>query len=268
MTKGLFVKKEFKTALITGPTSGIGRAFAQALAKQKVDLLLVSRSEGTLAEMCQALAKAHGIGARYIVADLSRPGEAERVFNETQAMENTVDLLVNNAGTHAYGPFSETDWDDHQSLMELNQRSVVQLTYLFLPGMLERQNGSILNLGSTGSFVPWPNDAIYGGGKAFILHFSEALAQELRGSGVGVTCLCPGAVKTAFLENGDLDQTILSRLTAMSPDRVVRSGLRATARGKWVHVPGLMNKLIVFFQRFVPRRWLTCIAQWATTPRP
>ncbi len=261
------MNKEIQTALITGPTSGIGSAFAHQLAAQGCDLVLVSRSQGKLAEMCQALGEAHQINARYIVADLSQPGEALRVFNETQEQEVEIDLLVNNAGTHEYGSFVETAWDDLQSLMSLNQRSVVHLTHLFLPGMIARKRGHIIHLGSTGSFVPWPKDAIYGGGKAFILHFSEALSEELRGAGVGVTCLCPGAVKTAFQEKGDLNQTILTRLTAMQPEPVVRSGLRAAARGKWVHVPGLMNKLIVFFQRFVPRRWLTGIAAWATTPR-
>ena len=153
------------------------------------------------------------------------------------------------------------------SLLVLNLRSVVQLTHLYLPGMIERDKGHILNLGSTGSFVPWPKDAVYGASKAFILKFSEALAAELRDTGVGVTCLCPGVVETAFLDNGELDQTILSRLTAMQPDSVVRSGLRALEGNRWVRVPGLINKLTVFFQRFVPRRLLTRIAEWATTPR-
>ena len=258
--------KDKKTALITGPTSGIGRAFARQLAQQGVDLLLVSRSEEILVEMSQMLEEAHGIRARYIAADLSQPGEAGRVFQETQTLGIEVDLLVTNAGTHEYGPFVETGWEQLRSLMELNQRAVIHLIHLFLPEMMARQRGHVITLGSTGSFVPWPKDAIYGGGKAFILYFSAALAEELRGGGVGVTCLCPGVVKTAFLENGDLDRTILSRLTAMSPESVVRSGLRSVARGKWVHVPGLHNKLFVFFQRFVPRRWLTRIAQWATTP--
>ncbi|MFW5713462.1 MAG: SDR family NAD(P)-dependent oxidoreductase, partial [Brevefilum sp.] len=143
---------------------------------------------------------------------------------------------------------------------------VVHLTHLFLPGMLARRKGHIINLGSTGSFVSWPSDAIYGGGKAFILHFSEALAEELRGTGVGVTCLCPGVVKTAFQQEGGLDQTILSRLTAMAPEPVASAGIRAMERDKWVHVPGLLNKLIVLFQRFIPRRVLTRLAKWVTTP--
>lgn len=261
------MNKGTKEALITGPTSGIGQAFAQQLAWQKYDLLLVSRNQEILVQMCQSLGEAYGIKARYIVADLSHPGEAVRVYEESLDLGIEIDLLVNNAGTHEYGPFAEAGWEEMQSLMDLNQRAVIHLTHLFLPGMIARGQGHIINLGSIGSFVPWPNDAIYGGGKAFILNLSEALAEELRDTGVGVTCLCPGVAKTAFLENGDLDRTILSRLTAMAPERVVRSGLRAAARGKWVHVPGLHNQLIVFFQRFVPRRWLTRLAQWATTPR-
>ena len=257
-----------RTALITGPTSGIGKAFAVQLAGSGNNLVLVSRSQETLASICKKLEEKYAIHADFIVADLSKPGEPERVFSETQALGIEVDLLVNNAGTHDYGPFAETDWEEMDALIELLLRSVVKLTHLYLPGMIARDRGQILNLGSTGSFVPWPKDAIYGAGKAFILKFSEALAAELRDTGVDVTCLCPGVVETAFLDNGDLDQTILSRLTAMRPEPVVRSGLRAVRGGKWVRVPGLVNKLIVFFQRFVPRRWLTHIAEWATTPRP
>lgn len=256
-----------QTALITGPTSGIGHEFALQLAEAGYNLVLVSRSQGTLASICAELSEQYGIEADYIVADLSNPAEPERVFSETQVQGIEVDLLVNNAGTHHYGPFAEADWEGVDALLDLNLRSVVQLTHLYLPGMIARNNGHILNLGSTGSFVAWPKDAIYGAGKAFILKFSEALAEELREMGVGVTCLCPGMVETAFLDNGDLDQTILSRLTAMQPKPVVKSGLRAMQDGKWVRVPGLINKLTVFFQRFVPRRLLTRIAEWATTPR-
>jgi len=261
------LKTQPQTALVTGPTSGIGEAFARQLAQAGYDLVLVSRSELKLSAMCQEMESKNGIKARYIVADLSQPGEPERVFSEIQAMAVEVDLLVNNAGTHDYGPFAEADWKVVNDLMALLLRSVVQLTHLFLPGMIDRGRGKILNLGSTGSFVPWPMDAVYGASKAFILKFSEALAAELRETGVGVTCLCPGVVETAFLDNGDLDQTILSRLTAMKPEPVVRSGLRALEGNRWVRVPGLINKLTVFFQRFVPRRLLTRIAEWATTPR-
>ncbi len=257
---------KLQTALITGPTSGIGKALAQQLASKGYQLLLVSRSEGKLAEMCQSLGEKHGIDVQYLVADLSQPSEARRVFEASRDLGFEVDLLVNNAGTHEYGPFVEAAWDDLASLMELNQRAVIHLTHLFLPKMLARGKGHILNLGSTGSFVSWPNDAIYGGGKAFILHFSEALAEELRGSGVGVTCLCPGAVDTAFQDKGNLDRTILNRLTAMAPEPVARAGLRAMERGKWVHVPGLINKLIVLFQPIIPRRLLTRLAKWSTTP--
>jgi hypothetical protein len=256
-----------KTALVTGPTSGIGEQFAVQLAESGYNLVLVSRSPEILATMCEELAEKYSIHAYFIVADLSKPAEPERVFSETQSLGIEVDLLVNNAGTHDYGPFVEANWEELNALIELLLRSVVHLTHLYLPGMVARNNGHILNLGSTSSFVPWPKDAIYGASKAFILKFSEALAAELRETGVGVTCLCPGVVETAFLDHGDFDQAILSRLTAMQPKPVVKSGLRAMQGGKWVRVPGLINKLTVFFQRFVPRRLLTRIAEWATTPR-
>jgi uncharacterized protein len=253
--------------LITGPTSGIGKEFARQLAEQGYNLVLVSRSQEILAAMCQAFREQYGIEAHYLVADLSNPAEPERVFLETQERGIEVDLLVNNAGSHIYGSFAEANWEAVRSLLDLNLRSVVQLTHLYLPGMIAREKGHILNLGSTGSFVPWPKDAVYSAGKAFILRFSEALAEELRGTGVGVTCLCPGMVETAFVEQGALNQSILSCLTAMQPEPVVSAGIRAVKRKKWVHITGLHNKLMIFLAHFVPRRLLTRIAGWATTPR-
>jgi len=261
------MRPEIQTALITGPTSGIGKEFANQLAEEGYHLVLVSRSHDILASMSKELAGQYGIETHFIVADLSKTAAPERIFAETQALGIEVDLLVNNAGSHEYGLFAEVDWEAVDSLLDLNLRSVVQLTHLFLPGMIDRGKGHILNLGSTGSFVPWPNDAIYGAGKAFILRFSEALAAELRDTGVGVTCLCPGVVETAFVEKGSLEQSILSRLTAMQPQPVVRSGIRAVENYQWVNIPGLHNKLMIFFANFVPRRLLTRIAGWATRPR-
>lgn len=260
------MRENKQTALVTGPTSGIGEQIAEQLAQDGYDLVLVSRRKETLIRISAELTARYPVKAHYIVADLSKPGEAERVFGETQSLGIEVDLLVNNAGSHVYAPFPEVDWEALETLIDLNVRATVRLTHLYLPGMLARERGHILNLGSTGSFVPWPNDAVYGAGKAFVLSFSQAIAEELRGTPVGVTCLCPGVVATPFIENGGLSSTILARFTAIKPDLVADAGLRAMQQGKWVHVVGLVNKLIVFLKRFAPRRFLTRLAKWATLP--
>jgi len=257
---------KLQTALITGPTSGIGKEFSWQLAQLGCNLVLVSRSEDILVEMCQDLAKQYGVEAQVIVADLEKSGEPERVFEKVRSLGLDVDLLINNAGTQVYAPFNEASWEGTQTLMDLNVKAVVHLTHLFLPGMLQRDRGHILNIGSTASFVPGPNNAVYCAGKAFILSFSLAIAEELRGSNVGVTCLCPGIVDTPFVDKAGLNDTVIMKLTAMDPEPVAAAGIRAVQRGKWVHIPGWINKITMFLQRFVPRRLLTRVAKWALLP--
>ena len=260
------MKNNINTALITGPTSGIGREFSRQLAQLGCNLVLVSRSEDTLIEMCQDLSDEYDVDANIIVADLEKTGAPERVFKETQSLGLEVDLLINNAGTQVYAPFNEASWEGTQTLIDLNVRAVVRLTHLFLSKMVQRKRGHVLNIGSTGSFVPGPNNAVYCAGKAFVLSFSVAIAEELRGSGVDVTCLCPGIVDTPFVDKAGLNDTVLMKLTAMEPEAVAAAGIRAVQKGKWVHVPGWINKATVFFQRFVPRRLLTRLAKWALLP--
>lgn len=258
--------RKLQTALVTGPTSGIGKEFAKQLAQLGHNLVLVSRSEDTLDEMCQKLAESYGIEAQYIVADLSKVGAPERVFAEVQSLSMDIDLLINNAGTQVYAPFAEVSWKETQTLIDLNVKAVVHLTHLFLPGMIRRGHGHILNMGSTASFVPGPNNAVYCAGKAFILSFSQAIAEELRETDVGVTCLCPGIVDTPFVDKAGLNDTVMMKLTAMDPESVAAAGIRAVQLGKWVHVPGCINKLYVFLQRFVPRRLLSRLSKWALLP--
>jgi len=257
---------KFKSALVTGPTSGIGKEFARQLAELGCNLVLVSRSEEMLAEICEDLQDKYGIDAYYIAADISMPGEPQRIYEETRSKGVGVDLLVNNAGTQVYAPFAEADWEETQTLIDLNVKSVTHLTHLFLPGMINRNHGHVLNIGSTASFVPGPNNAVYCAGKAFILSFSQAIAEELRGTGVGVTCLCPGVIDTAFVDKAGLNDTVITKLTAMEPEPVAAAGIRAVQRGKWVHIPGWINKIYIFFQRFIPRRLLTRLAKWALLP--
>ncbi len=252
-----------QTALITGPTSGIGKQLAIQLAKKGYDQVLVSRNEEKLIELSEQLTNKYGIQTHHIVADLANPDSIEKIFQETKMKGLEIDVLVNNAGFDVYAPFAESDWQANERLLTVNVKAVLDLTHRFLPLMVQRKQGHILNIGSIGSFIPGPNNAVYAAGKAFILSFSEAIAEELRGSGVGVTCLCPGAVSTAFADKADVKNTPLFIYTAMDPEAVAVAGVRAMEKKKRVYVPGWINKIFIFLYRFFPRSWVTRISKWA-----
>ena len=256
-----------QTALITGPTSGIGEEFAKQLAAAGYNLVLVARNEGKLASMCKQLAEEFGIKTQFIVADLAESDAPEMAFQKTTALGIQVDVLINNAGIDVYAPFGESDWQEIQRLVNLNVNASLRLTHLFLPGMIQHDHGHILNLGSIGSFIPGPNNSVYAATKAFLLSFSRGIAEELRETNVGVTCLCPGAVRTAFADKSDLNGTILFHYASSAPEDVAAAGIRAIQHNKLVCVPGLINQLIVFFYRFVPGRWVTRISKWAMVRR-
>lgn len=251
------------TALITGPTSGIGEEFAKQLAALGYNLVLVARNEEKLAKMCQYFSAAFEIDAHFIAADLAVLDTPEMVYHKTEALGLRVDVLINNAGIDVYAPFDEVNWEAIQRLVNLNVNASLRLTHLFLPGMIERDHGHILNLGSIGSFIPGPNNAAYAASKAFLLNFSRGIAEELRGTNVAVTCLCPGAVRTAFADKSDLNGTFLFKYTSSDPKAVASAGIKAIQRKKYVCVPGFINQVIVFIYRFVPGRWVARISKWA-----
>lgn len=256
-----------QTVLITGPTSGIGEEFAKQLAAAGYNLVLVARREGDLAKMCVKFTDEFGIETHYIVADLAQPDAPEMVFQQTIARGIQVDILINNAGIDVYAPFAESDWQATQRLININVNAGLHLAHLYLPGMIQRNHGHILNLGSIGSFISGPNNSVYAATKALVLSFSRGLAEELRGTNIGVTCLCPGAVHTAFADKSDLNGTILFKYTSSAPDVVAAAGIHAIQHNKQVFVPGFVNKLIVFFYRFVPGRYVARISKWAMLRR-
>ena len=185
-------------ALITGASSGIGYEVARLFAKNGHDIILVARQEDKLANVASGLEKEYAINAQIIAIDLGHPQTADEIFQRVQERCLTVDHLVNNAGFYVKGPFSETSWEEEMKLIQLQCLNHIQLTKLFLPEMIKRGMGRILNVGSTGSFVPGPYNAVYCAAKSFALSFSEAIAEEVSGSGVTVTALCPGGTKTSF----------------------------------------------------------------------
>jgi len=247
------------TALVTGASSGIGAELAKLLAADGYHLVLVARSEAPLAELCAELARRHGIQSRALPADLSAPAGREAVFEALR--ETPVDVVINNAGFGLRGPYAEIPWADEARLIEVNIAAPAQLTRLFLPGMLARRRGRILNVASTAAFVPGPFMAAYYASKAFVRSFSEALSEETRGSGVTVTVLCPGPTETGFARAAGIEDSPIFRGPAMTAAQVAAEGYRAMMRGKRECIAGARNRWMIRGAGFAPRGLLAGIAR-------
>jgi uncharacterized protein len=251
-----------ETALITGASSGIGLDLAHLFARDGHDVVLVARTESKLQEVARDLEKHHKVTAHVIAADLSRPDAAQALFEETRARRLQIDVLVNNAGFGQGGKFVETDLTKELDMIEVNVSAVVHLTKLFLGGMVARRSGRILNLASTAAFQPGPLMAVYYATKAFVLSFSEAIAEELKDSGVTVTALCPGPTYTAFADKADVENTGLFKvMRPMTSMDVAQIGYRAMRRGKRVAIAGLRNKLTAQSVRVSPRFVVTKVVR-------
>ena len=250
------------TALVTGASSGIGYALAEILAADGYHLVLVARNVAKLAEMKQGLEARHKIQVQILPKDLSEPAASQELFDQLQSEGVVVEVLVNNAGFGDYGPFAEARWDKTDEMIRLNILSLTHLTHLLVTGMVQRGHGRILNLASTAAFQPGPLMAVYYASKAYVLHFSEALANELQGTGVTVTALCPGPTATGFQQAADLqDSKLVKGKRLPSAEEVARFGYRAMLQGKPVAIPGLMNWLLALSIRFTPRAWVTKIVR-------
>lgn len=252
---------EPQTALITGASSGIGEALARLLAADKTNLILVARRQEKLRTLAEDLSAAHGVRVDVLPADLSQPDEPLRVVAEVERMGLQVDLLVNNAGFGLVGPLADRPEVDLAEMVQVNVSAVVRLTRLLLPGMLARKRGGILNLASTAAYQPGPTMAVYFASKAFVLSFSEGLYAELAGTGVTVTCLCPGPTDTGFSDRSGIGETLLFRLGMLRADYVARAGLRALRRGQAICTPGIFNWLTATAVRFTPRPVVRFLAQ-------
>jgi short-subunit dehydrogenase len=239
------------TTLITGASSGIGETFARKLAAQQHDVLLVARSEDKLIALCNELGLNHNIRAQYVVLDLSQPDAPARLLEETRERNLEIDLLINNAGFGSMGDFATLDLNRELNMIDLNVRSLVELTYLFLQPMRERGSGSIINVASTASFQPVPFMATYAATKAFVLSFSEALWEENRPYGVKVMALCPGVTETAFFEASGMKRP--PGRVIQTSEQVVEVALRALKRGKSSVISGWPNRVTVETERLVPR---------------
>jgi short-subunit dehydrogenase len=249
------------TALVTGASSGIGKELARLAAADGYDLILVARRQERLETLAREISVTHGVSARVIARDLADPATPRQIFEELERERTAVDVLVNNAGLGIYGRFWKTDLSRQLEVIQVNMVALTELTGLLLPGMVSRKRGRIVNIASTAAFQPGPYMAVYYATKAYVLSFSEAIAEELSETGVTVTAVCPGPTITEFQEAAGIEDTWLFRgPLVMDAAKVARAGWTGAKRGKRVVIPGLGNKLIKETVRFSPRRLVTAAA--------
>src|SRR5215469_4998599 len=249
-----------QTALITGASSGIGYDLAQIMAAD-FNLIVTARNQKRLEQLAQELQARHGNHVHVIPADLALPDAPSSIFAEIGRRGLKIDALVNNAGFGNHGEFKSTPIEDELQMIQVNITALTHLTKLALPGMLERKRGRILNVASTAGFQPGPFMAVYYATKAYVISFSEAIDSELKGTGVTVSCLCPGPTATEFAARADMEKSKLFLLGRMRSADVARAGYKGMLRGKRLVIPGVKNKMIMESVRFTPRRLVTAIAR-------
>jgi len=254
--------KNAKTVLITGASSGFGVEFAKLFAKDGYNLVLVARSEKTMLQQAQGYQKNYKVAVKVIAKDLTQSHASQEIFDELQAADIQVEVLVNNAGYATYGPFVELKADNELDMMQINMFALTHLTRLFLPGMVKRHSGKILNVASTAAFQPGPLMAVYYATKPFVLSFSEAIANELKGTGVTVTALCPGPTETGFQKRAAMEESkLVSGKKIMDAATVAKIGYAALKKGKAVVIPGFRNQIMTLSVRFTPRSMVTNIVR-------
>lgn len=243
-------------ALVTGASRGIGLELARVLARNGHDLVLTARSEDELLEHAADLEEEHGVSVRVVPGDLSDPATPARIHRDLTENGIAVGVLVNNAGFGSQGPFHEQELTSQLDMVRLNVEALTQMTGLFLPDMIRRGGGRILQVASTAAFQPGPLMAVYYASKAYVLHFSEAVAAEVKEKGVTVTTLCPGPVATGFQERAEMKRAplVTGAIPMLTARRVAEAGYKGMMKGKRVVIPGFMNKLGAFSVRLSPRK--------------
>ena len=238
--------------LVTGASAGIGQELARAFASRGYDLVLAARNEAAISALARNLAATHAVRAKTMPVDLSLPGAAEAMADALSEARVDVGVLVNNAGILFEGEFARASLDESLRLLQINVVALTALTRLFLPPMLERGAGRILNVASTAAFVPVPRLSVYAAAKAYVLSLTESIAEELRGTGVAATALCPGFTDTAMMRGSALAKSIPSAMV-MSPKEVAELGCSACIKGETICVPGLANKVVASGAPLMPR---------------
>jgi short-subunit dehydrogenase len=261
-------KRMIRTALVTGASSGIGLEMSRLLARDGARVVMVARDDERLRRAARWVqAENPNSGVTLIASDLSRPGAAAELYARARREVDPIDLLVNNAGVGSFGPFAAAAADAQIDMLRLNMESVVALTHLTLPEMIARRQGAILNVASMAAFQAGPFMAVYFASKAFVLSFSEALAEELYDSDVTVTALCPGPVVTGFGARAGMDRSrVFSGRLRMEAGVVAAEGLRGAIEGRRIVVPGFTNRILIQALRFLPRRLVSRIVRHVNTP--
>lgn len=238
--------------LITGATAGIGYELAKLYAKDENNLILLARDEERLKEVKDEL-EFYNIKVYTIALDLSEDNSCEKVLDFVNKKNLSVDILINNAGMGSFGYLSEIEVEKELKLIDVNIRALTELTKMFLPSMIEHGEGAIMNVASTAAFCAGPKMATYYASKSYVLNFTEALYEELKGSEIKVSCLCPGPVKTNFQEKSGIRKSEAAKKALMTPKEVAEIAYRDFKKGKLIIIPGFKNKLIIRINKLIPR---------------
>lgn len=248
-----YKKQRNKTVLITGPTNGIGYELTKLFAKDGFNLILVSRNKPKLEEMANLLTKQFNNKVLVISEDLSKATSAKSIFEQVSKSQMEVDILVNNAGVALYGEFRNIDLKTELSMIQLNIVTLTELVKYFLPNMLQKNEGQIMNIASTAAFQPVPMMSIYAASKAYVLSFSEALSEELKQTGIYVTAVCPGPTNTGIIDASGGSNSKLFQGKMMTPNKVAELAYKAVKKKKTVVITGLKNKILAEGVRLIPR---------------
>ena len=251
-----------KTVLITGASSGIGLEFSHIFAKNYYRVILVARDKDKLRALQKELHEKYGVEVVIVPKDLALTSAAEQVYTALKQANIEVDILVNNAGFGAYGKFSDIEPQRELEMINVNITSLTLLTKIFLKDMIERKHGKILNVASTASFVPGPMMTVYYATKAYVLSFSEALAEELSGTGITVTTLCPGPTQSGFQKAANIEDSRLFKNKKIPTSKeVAEYGYDALMKGRRVAIHGTANKMMIQAIKFAPRKIITKIVK-------
>lgn len=242
------------TVLITGASEGIGRCLAEVFAEHGHSLVLVARNKSRLEQLAATLSDDYCADARILVADLIEPDAPQRLFEQLAEQQIDIDILVNNAGMMVADRFANADTAGLNNLLQLNVQGLVNMTQVFVRPMIARGHGKIVNLGSLASFMPTPTFCVYGASKAFVLSFSEGLSEELKNTGVSVTCICPGFTDTQMLRAGKGLEARIPRFLKADPKKLAAQAYAACMKDKVVFVDTLANKAMVQLAKYYPRR--------------
>lgn len=239
--------------LITGASTGIGYELAKLFAKDRHNLILVARDEGKLETAKNELSK-YNVEVKILSLDLSKSEDIQGLFNYVEMNKLNVDILVNNAGIGSFGDFSEIEWVKEEALIDINIKVLTKLTKYFLPKIIECKNGGILNVASTAAFCSGPRMAAYYASKAYVLNLTEAIYEECKDSGIRISCLCPGPVKTTFQDKAGIKKSESAKKYLMDAEEVAKVSYKDFKKGKLIIIPGMKNKLLVIGNKLLPRR--------------